>query len=281
MADIFDSFNKTKDFLVCVDSDGCVMDTMDIKHIDCFGPCMIRQWDLSQWEAEILDRWNVINLYSMTRGINRFKGLAIALGEINKKCTAIDDIEVLQNWVKNSKELSNSALEKTIALTHSDALTKALNWSIDVNTAIINLPESKKLSFMGALEGLDAAHTFADVAVVSSANYEAVLEEWEKHNLLQHVDILLAQNSGSKAYCISQLIEKGYKSENVLMVGDAPGDLDASNENAVNFFPILVKKEATSWKEFATMALQNLKDGNYAEYGKNKKQEFLENLTSK
>lgn len=29
---------KKKDFLICVDSDGCAMDTMDIKHIKCFGP---------------------------------------------------------------------------------------------------------------------------------------------------------------------------------------------------------------------------------------------------
>ena len=32
------AFNKSKDFLICVDSDGCIMDTMDIKHFKCFGP---------------------------------------------------------------------------------------------------------------------------------------------------------------------------------------------------------------------------------------------------
>lgn len=29
-------FAKRKDYLVCVDSDGCAMDTMDIKHFKCF-----------------------------------------------------------------------------------------------------------------------------------------------------------------------------------------------------------------------------------------------------
>ena len=76
-------FKPKKDFLICVDSDGCAMDTMDIKHIRCFGPCMVEEWELSEWKAPILERWNVINLYSMTRGINRFKGLAMALKEIN------------------------------------------------------------------------------------------------------------------------------------------------------------------------------------------------------
>ena len=78
-------FKKTKDFLVCVDSDGCAMDTMDIKHIRCFGPCMVEVWSLQKWENEILERWNEINLYTLTRGINRFKGLALALSEINEK----------------------------------------------------------------------------------------------------------------------------------------------------------------------------------------------------
>ena len=33
-----DQYTKQKDFLICVDSDGCAMDTMDIKHFRCFGP---------------------------------------------------------------------------------------------------------------------------------------------------------------------------------------------------------------------------------------------------
>ena len=82
---IFDSFERKHDYLVCVDSDGCVMDTMNYKHFNCFGPCMVTEWGLEQWKDEILDRWNVINLFSMTRGINRFKGLAMALKEIDGK----------------------------------------------------------------------------------------------------------------------------------------------------------------------------------------------------
>ena len=30
-------YKKKKDFLICVDSDGCAMDTMDVKHFLCFG----------------------------------------------------------------------------------------------------------------------------------------------------------------------------------------------------------------------------------------------------
>ena len=89
MSTNLENFVKTKDYLICVDSDGCAVDTMDIKHIRCFGPCMVEEWGLSKWEAPILARWNEINLYTMTRGINRFKGLAMHLKEIDETYTKI------------------------------------------------------------------------------------------------------------------------------------------------------------------------------------------------
>ena len=58
MKDIFDCFLKKKEYLVCVDSDGCAMDTMDSKHILCFGPCLIREWGLEAWQDEIQALWN-------------------------------------------------------------------------------------------------------------------------------------------------------------------------------------------------------------------------------
>ena len=61
--------------MVCVDSDGCAMDTMEVKHRKCFGPKMIEVWGLQDIEEKFLEMWNMINLYSKTRGINRFKGL--------------------------------------------------------------------------------------------------------------------------------------------------------------------------------------------------------------
>ena len=43
MANNLSDYQKKKDFLVCVDSDGCAMDTMDIKRIRCFGHCMVAE----------------------------------------------------------------------------------------------------------------------------------------------------------------------------------------------------------------------------------------------
>ncbi len=275
-----DEYTKQNDFLICVDSDGCAMDTMDVKHIRCFGPCMVEEWELQEFKEPILKRWNDINLYTMTRGINRFKGLALALSEINEAYKKIEGIEKLVFWAENADELSNASLKRELEKSPDTVIfKKALAWSEAVNRSINLLDEEVKLPFEGAKEALEFAHRRADVAIVSSANLDAVLEEWEKYGLLQHVDIVLAQNCGSKAYCISELLKKGYKKENTLMCGDAPGDRDAADKNGVFYYPILVKRERESWDEFISLGFDKLLSGSYGgEYQDSKTEEFLKNL---
>ena len=248
-----DDFKRTKEFAVCVDSDGCAMDTMNIKHIRCFGPCMVDEWHLDEWRDEILDRWNAINLYSGTRGINRFKGLAMMLAEVNEKYTRIDGIEALLDWAENADELSNDSVKKELG--RDPVFARALNWSIEVNKSIQALPREEILPFEHVKEALAAAHEKADVVVVSSANPEAVREEWVRFGLIDHVDLLCTQEMGSKAYCISRLCEKGYAPDRILMCGDAPGDDKAASDNGVLYFPILVNHEAECWRLFTDEAM--------------------------
>lgn len=271
-------FVKNREYLVCVDSDGCAMDTMDIKHFRCFGPCMVEEWGLEKWAQPILARWNEINLYTMTRGVNRFKGLAMALDEINAQYTAIEGLDELKAWAASVPELSNGALEKALPAAQGPCLAKALSWSKKVNAAINALPESEKKPFDGAAAGLAAAHAAADVAVVSSANREAVEEEWARCGLLGSVDVLCCQDAGSKAACIAQLKAKGYAPDHILMVGDAPGDKAAAEKNGVWFYPILVRHEAESWAELVSTALARLTSGAYAPYGEALAEKFLANL---
>ena len=273
-----EDFKKRHDYLVCVDSDGCAMDTMDCKHIHCFGPCMVAEWGLEEWREPILERWNVINLYSMTRGIYRFKGLNMMLTEVNEKYTPIDRLADLTAWVNSGAAPSNDAIQKAIDETDSPMLKKALSWSKAVNKAIVALPDELKKPFEGAKEGLAAASEFADVAIVSSANRDAVVEEWTKFQLLDHVDIMLAQDMGSKAHCIAEMLKFGYAPDHVVMVGDAPGDQDAAAQNGVYYYPILVRHEGESWKELRETGLPKLQSGDYAGYEAEKIAAFLKNL---
>ena len=279
---IFDSFVRKHDYLVCVDSDGCVMDTMNCKHFNCFGPCMVDEWDLHEWRDAILERWNVVNLFSMTRGINRFKALAVCLAEIDKQYKPIEGIEALLHWAENAPALSNDGAAKAASeATDASAkrvLEKALSWSKAVNAAIVCLPEELKVPYEGAKEGLAAAHAFADVAMVSSANRDAVEEEWGKFGLLEHTDIVLAQDVGSKAACIREMLKFGYDPNKVVMIGDAPGDSDAAERNGVHYYPILVNHEKESWDEAIAVAFGKIQSGEYESYGAEKKKEFLRNL---
>ena len=281
MANDLQTFEKSKAFLVCIDSDGCAIDSMNIKHVNCFGPRMVDEWNLHAWKDEILERWNVINLYSLTRGINRFKGLVKALREIDGKYVKIEDLDSLEHWVETTNELSNNALSRAIEENpDSICLKKALCWSNRVNASIKELPEEEVLPFPMVKEALMFAHGKADVAIVSSANLGAIMDEWERHELLPHVDLVLAQNAGTKAFCIQELVKKGYDKKKVVMCGDAPGDLDAAKVNDVLFYPILVNLEEESWSEFINVGFDKLLDETYeGAYQNEKTNAFIQNLS--
>lgn len=236
-------FVKSKDYLLCVDSDGCVMDTMNVKHFECFGPCFADEWQIKD-RAAALRRWNEINLYQLTRGINRFKALAQILCETYPN---IPEYAAFKAWTNSTKELSESAVEAEIKAGGGYVFKKALVWSRATNRAIAALPDEKKKAFNGVYEALKDAGKNFDIAIVSSANYAAVTEEWKRCSLLSLVDCVTTQQDGSKAHCISRLIGKGYSPSNVVMVGDAPGDMDAAESNGVQFYPILVNHEEESW----------------------------------
>ena len=93
------------------------------------------------------------------------------------------------------------------------------------------------------------------------------------------VPLFIALFGGSKAFCIGELLKKGYDPDKVLMCGDAPGDLAAAEKNGVGYYPILVRREKESWQEFMDEGFAHLLDGSYAgAYQEKKKAEFLKNL---
>lgn len=279
MSTIFDKYIKAKDFLVCVDSDGCAIDTMEVKHRKCFAPEMIKTWNLQENEDYILNLWYDINLYTQQRGINRFKGLVETFKVLRDKNIAeIEDLDTLIEWVETTNELSNNSLIREMEKKDSKSLKMAYEWSINVNEAIKNLPADDK-PFDNVKEGLEGISKAADVAVVSSANSEALDHEWNRHDLVKYLKALLAQDAGTKAHCISELKKKGYDSKRVIMVGDAPGDLDAAKKNGVYYYPILVGKEAFSWERLLNEAFPKFINGEFDEaYQEALITEFNDNL---
>jgi phosphoglycolate phosphatase-like HAD superfamily hydrolase len=226
-----------------------------------------------------LEVWNDINLYTQTRGINRFKGVVQTFAALEAEGIDMPDISSFKKWTETTKELSNPALESEIEKTNDEQLKKALEWSHAVNKTIEEMSGEDK-PFEGAKEGLQAAIDVANVAIVSSANGAAVLDEWTRHELSVHVDVMLGQEAGTKAYCIEQMKKFGFDNTHVLMVGDAPGDLDAAGKNGVFYYPILVGKEKFSWDRFKTESLGKFIDGSFGgDYQQQLIDEFNANLS--
>lgn len=53
----------------------------------------------------------------------------------------------------------------------------------------------------------------------------------------------MSQEMGVKGDCLKSLMEKGYAPDHVIMIGDAPADLEAAKEAGVLFYPVLAYQE--------------------------------------
>lgn len=277
----FREYQKIKDYLICVDSDGSAMNTMEIKHVSCFGPCLVEEWGLQAYEKQILWLWNVVNLYSINRGVNRFVGLQLVLEYINKNITPIEGLDVLEHWVETTPELSNAALIRYLEDDDSTILLKTLHWSQSVSQHISMIPVDSRRPYDGVAEALLAAHEDSDIVVVSAANPDAMYEEWELHGLAYFVNLILNQNIGSKEFCVSELLKRGYEPEKVIMIGDAMEDLEVARTCGVCFYPIILYKESASWQRFELEALGRFYEGTYVgEYQDKLIDDFVQALSA-
>lgn len=274
------TFEKTKQFLVCVDSDGCAMDTMDVKHEEFFGPLASEVFGIEDRKT-FQEDWERINLHTTTRGINRFKGLVLGLQNAIERGENVGDISALVQWAETTPELSNASLEREIEKNPAEDLKKALDWSGRVNSGIHNELTGRDKPFPKVKEVLKEIHELANVAIVSSANSEALYSEWERHGLLEHVDVVYGQEAGTKAAAIEQLKTYGFANDEVLMVGDAPGDLKAAQVNDVLYYPILFGNEEKSWIRLSEEGVTRFLNKEYAgEYQEKVITEFEDLLKS-
>lgn len=278
MKEDVNEFRKTRDFLICIDSDGCVMDTMDVKHMRCFGPCLVYEWDLGEYRDEIIRLWRKVNLLSASRGVNRFQGLAQVMKNINENYTRVEGLDGYLEWVESAQELSDKSLEGALAEKKNIFMKKALDWSRLVNQSMAMVSDTKKPPFEGTEAALRMAREQADIVILTAANRQEINKEWEVFELAQYTDLLMSQDNGKKEECLKKLLEKGYEKDHVLMVGDAPGDLAAGQAAGVLFYPILAYQERESWEKFS-QALERFIKGEYAgTYQEERIKEFKENL---
>lgn len=246
-------YSKSKNILICIDSDGCAFDTMEIKWKECFIPMLIKVFELQAIAKYVREEAERINLYASTRGVNRFVGLPILFEALAKREEVkqygfeLPAITPLIHWIEQTDKLSIASLQEELQRNKEPILEKIINWSNEVNKAIREIVYGVP-PFPYAKEALKEISSYADIAVVSSANLAAIQTEWSEHELTQYVAILCGQEMGTKKECIKLLKALGY--DFIMMIGDALGDLEAARFNEVSFYPIIAGRESESWKIF-------------------------------
>ena len=175
MANALTDFTKKREFLVCMDSDGCVMNTVRIKHTTVMCPELIRVFALDEQADFITAAWDEINLHTITRGISRFESVRLVFDRLKNRGIEISGSEDIAAWVDTATELSTASLQRELQKTGSLALRKLQEWNNACNRRIQALEPTFE-PFPGVEESLRQLHAVADVAVVSAAKEQEALE---------------------------------------------------------------------------------------------------------
>jgi len=256
-------------FFVGIDSDGCVFDTMEIKHKECFTPTIIKYWGLQAVSKYAREACEFVNLYSKWRGINRWPALVMVFDllrerpEVQRRKVSIPQALKIREFIASGLPLSNESLKQLVAKTGDPELEQALAWSKAVNAAIADMVHGVP-PFPYVRESLETLSRHADIIVVSQTPTEALVREWEEHDIRRYAKVIAGQEMGSKADHIRLASQGKYADDHKLMIGDAPGDLEAARANNALFYPINPGHEEESWQRFYEEGLKRFLEGSYS-----------------
>jgi phosphoglycolate phosphatase-like HAD superfamily hydrolase len=262
-------FQKQHDFLVGIDSDGCAFDSMEIKHKECFIPNFIKHLKLQPISKYAREACEFTNLYSKTRGANRFHAYLAALDllekrkEVQDRKFAVPRWQGVREWVGRETKLGTKTIGPEAEKTNDADLRLGYAWSSAVDDAIAEMVEGVP-PFPGVKESLTKLQAKADLIVCSATPNRALQQEWEEHGIDVFVQAICGQEAGSKQDSLGTAIAHGYDTANVLMIGDAPGDMQAAKANGVLFYPINPGHEEASWERFLKEAIERFFNGKYA-----------------
>jgi phosphoglycolate phosphatase-like HAD superfamily hydrolase len=260
-------FKPAREFFVGIDSDGCVFDSMEIKHKECFTPMFIKHFELQAVSKYARETWEFVNLYSKTRGANRFPALSRALNllrerpEVQARGVKVPDTEALDAWLARETKLGNATLAAEVRNgNHGLAQIKA--WSDAVNASIEDIVRGVP-PFPLVRECLARMDGRADAMVISQTPTPALEREWAEHGLEKAVRLIAGQELGTKTEHLQHAAAGKYPAEKILMIGDAPGDFKAAKANGVLFYPINPGREEASWQRLHEEALDRFFRGSY------------------
>lgn len=261
-------------FFIGIDSDGCVFDTMEPKQKEFFCPNVLRYYGLLPISKIARETWEFVNLYSQTRGTNRFLALIECFEllekrkEVAERGFQVPDLSALKEWTRKETKLGNPTLEIYAKAVRNPEIDLVLTWSKTVNKEIAQWVHGIS-PFPYVRESLEKIKPQADAIVVSQTPVEALSREWKDHNLTKYVRFIAGQEYGTKGEHLALAAKGKYPGNRILMIGDAPGDLMAAKKNGVLFYPVNPGQEVASWKRFfeeaADVFFSGKYEGNYEE----------------
>ena len=267
-AKILRDFKPTKKFFVGIDSDGCIFDSMEIKHKECFAPMFIKHFELQAVSKYAREVWEFVNLYSKTRGANRFPALSTAINllgarhQVQARRVKMPDLTALDEWIKRETKLGNATLNAEVK-NGNRGLEQVKRWSDAVNAQIEDIVKGVP-PFPLVRECLQKINQKADAMCISQTPAEALEREWAEHGIDQYVKIIAGQEMGTKTEHIKFAAVAKYAPNRILMIGDAPGDFNAAKKNGALFFPINPGHEEASWQRLNEEGLDRFFAGTYA-----------------
>src|SRR5438552_3095151 len=267
-AQILREFKPAKEFFVGIDSDGCIFDSMEIKHKECFAPMYIKHFELQAVSKYAREVWEFVNLYSKTRGANRFPALSRALNllrarpQVLARNIGVPETTSLDEWVARESKLGNATLATEVK-NGNLGLAQVKAWSDAVNVAIEDLVHGVP-PFPLVRESLAKLTQGADAICISQTPAAALQREWAEHDLDKFVRMIAGQEMGTKTEHLKFAAAGKYPATKILMVGDAPGDFKAAKSNGALFYPINPGREEESWERFFKEGLERFFAGAYA-----------------
>ena len=265
-----EQFQPSHEFFIGLDSDGCVFDSMEIKHKECFTPMFIKHWKLQSAAKYARRVWEFTNLYSKTRGMNRFPVCIRSLRLIQDWPEAaargfkVPELDPFEAFVNSSFPPSNAGLEAYMKETSHPLLDAIMEWSLAVNDAVKDIVEGVP-PFPKVRETLDKMVAKSDLIVVSGTPGEALNREWEENKIEHYPQLIAGQELGKKTEHLSALAGGDrYGADKRLMIGDAPGDRNAAEATGCLFYPINPGHEEASWERLHSEALDRFYEGSYA-----------------
>lgn len=261
-------FQPKHKFFIGIDSDGCVFDSMEPKHKECFCPVTIEKWGLAPISKYAREAWEFVNLYSQDRGCNRFVALQKTFdllrsrSAVKKRNFSIPELADLAAWTKHETKLGNPALKAEIEKNGSEELKKVLEWSLAINESVARVVKGVA-PFPLVRMSLVKLSQQADIIVVSGTPGEALVREWQENDIQKFTTIIAGQELGSKKEHLQLATHGKYEPGHGLMIGDAPGDLKAAKANNLLFYPIIPGFEEASWEKFYGEGVDLFLSGKY------------------